>query len=246
MPYSCSLAAPLRSRPTFNRHNRFKQHAVACSGTLCLLKAKVVKPLLLRYFGTMFPHNNTRLRRGGIYIAVLGTAMIVAVLGMSALIGQRLQNRMIMTSGDVRQAQLNANTAIELGLLMMKNDTSWRTNNASGNWFVNRGTNAGTCTLNVTDPIDGNLSNNPDDPVVLLGIGYSGEAIQRATVTIDPRKNPLSCLRYAVTTGGAITLQNDILRTGGVISAEHDLRDVRPGVWQRRSNFGHGFDLQRC
>jgi hypothetical protein len=55
---------------------------------------------------------------------------------------------MIMTSGDVRQAQPNANTAIELGLLMMKNDTSWRTNNASGNWFVNRGTNAGTCTLN--------------------------------------------------------------------------------------------------
>ncbi len=137
------------------------------------------------------------------------------------MIGQRLQNRMVSTSGDVRQAQLNANTAIELGLLAMKSDTNWRTTYSTGNVFANRATNAGTCTLtvrNVPDP-GTPLSTNSDDPVILLGVGNSGDAVQRATVTIDPRKDPLSSLRYAVATGGAITLQNDTLRTGGVISA---------------------------
>ena len=58
---------------------------------------------------------------------MLGTALIVALLGMSALIGQRIQNRMIVASADIRQAQLNANTAVELALLAMKQDTNWRT-----------------------------------------------------------------------------------------------------------------------
>src|SRR5882757_9350418 len=141
----------------------------------------------------MSPRRQKRLRTGGIYIAVLGTALVVALLGMSALIGQRLQNRMIVASSDIRQAQLNANTAIEFGLLAMKQDANWRTTYSNGNWFVNRNTNVGTCTLNVTDPIDANLSNNTDDPVVMLGIGYSGEAVQRVKVTVDPRKEPLTC-----------------------------------------------------
>ena len=169
----------------------------------------------------MNAHHKSRRRSGGIYIAVLGTALVVSLLGMSAMIGQRLQNRMVSTSGDVRQAQLNANTAIELGLLAMKSDTNWRTTYSNGNVFANRATNAGTCTLtvrNIPDP-GTPLSTNADDPIILLGVGNSGEAVQRAKVTIDPRKDPLSCLRYAVATGGAITLQSDTLRTGGVISA---------------------------
>jgi hypothetical protein len=169
----------------------------------------------------MSKRRKTRHRSGSIYIAVLGTAMIVGLLGMSAMIGQRLQNRMVSTSGDVRQAQLNANTAIELGLLAMKSDTNWRTTYSNGNVLANRATNAGTCTLtvrNVPDP-GTPLSTNSDDPVILLGVGNSGDAIQRAKVTIDPRKDPLSSLRYSVATGGAITLQSDTLRTAGVISS---------------------------
>lgn len=167
----------------------------------------------------MQPRHTKRSRTGGIYIAVLGTAMVVALLGLSAMFAQRMQNRMITAAADLRQAQLNANTAIELGLLAMKTDTNWRTTYAHGNWFVKRATSAGTCTLNVTDPADSNLANNADDPVVMLGIGYSGEAEQRVKVTIDPRKGPLSCLRSAIAIGDAATLSNDTLRTTGLITA---------------------------
>ena len=162
---------------------------------------------------------NKARRTGGVYIAVLATALVVSLLGMSAIIGQRIQNRLLVASSSIRQAQLNANAAVELGQLIMKQDTNWRTTYANGNWFVNRTTNAGTCTLNVTDPNDGNLANNADDDVVLLGIGYSGEAQQRVKVTLDPRKEPISCLRSAVAVGDAATLSGDILRTNGLITA---------------------------
>src|SRR5689334_2848381 len=109
----------------------------------------------------MRPSRRIPRRTGGVYVAVLGSAMIIALLGLCALIGQRIQNRLVSSSTDIRQAQLNASTAVELALLMIKQDTSWRTNNPNGNWFTNRSTGNGTCTANVVDPYDGSLSNNP-------------------------------------------------------------------------------------
>jgi imidazolonepropionase len=47
---------------------------------------------------------------------VLGTSLIVALLALSTLALQRIQNRMLTTTADIRQAQLNAEAAIELGL----------------------------------------------------------------------------------------------------------------------------------
>src|ERR1700712_3789535 len=97
----------------------------------------------------------------------------------------------------------------------MKSDTNWRTTYSNGNVFTNRGTNAGTCTLtvrNVPDP-GTPLSTNYDDPIIVQGVGKNGDAIQRAKLTVGPRKDPLSCLRYAVAAGGTITLQRDTLRT---------------------------------
>jgi hypothetical protein len=175
---------------------------------------------------------SSRLRRtGGIYIAVLSTALIVSLLSISALVGQRLQNRMVVASADIRQAQLNANTAVEVALLAMKQDTNWRTTYSNGNWFVNRGTGNGSCTANVTDPLDANLANNPDDPVVVLGIGYSGDAQQRVKVTVDPRQEPLSCLRSAVAVGDLLTLNNDTLRTNNALVTANQVSATNSQVY---------------
>jgi hypothetical protein len=156
-------------------------------------------------------------RQGGIYIAVLATALVTALLGMSAMIGQRLQNRAIASASDIRQAQVNANSAIELALLTMKQNANWRTTFANGNWFVKRTTGKGSCTVNVTDPVDANLADDPDEPVVILGIGYSGGAEQRMKATVDPRKDPLGCLRSAFAAGDAVMLSGDILRANNAL-----------------------------
>jgi hypothetical protein len=162
---------------------------------------------------------NRPARLGGVYIAVLGTSLLVALLGLSALVGQRIQNRVVTASTDIRQAQMNANTAVELATLIMKQEANWRTSRPHGDWFTNRGTGAGTCSVNVTDPIDSNLADDPYEPVVVLGTGYRGQAQQRMKVTIDSRKQPISSLRSTVAAGDLITLSSDTLRTNGLITA---------------------------
>jgi hypothetical protein len=141
------------------------------------------------------------------------------MLGLAAVMGQRIQNRMLVSAAEIRQAQLNANTAVELALLKMKQDTSWRANYSNGNWFTIDNGAAGTATVNVTDPVDSNLANNTDDSVIVLGIGTNGQATQRVEVTVDPRKSALSCLDSAIAVGNEIDLINDTLRTEGIISA---------------------------
>jgi hypothetical protein len=158
-------------------------------------------------------------RRGGVYIAVLGTSLIVSLLALAALMAQRIQNRPLTNSPDVRQAELNASAAIELALLTMKQNANWRSTQPHGEWFANRATAAGTCSVEVTDSIDSNLANSQDEPVLVRGIGYSGPAQQRMEVMVDPRKQPLACLRSAFAAGDAIDLQGDVLRTDGLLTA---------------------------
>lgn len=166
------------------------------------------------------PKPDTRkARRGSVYLAVLGTSLIVALLALSTLALQRVQNRMLTTTSDIRQAQLNAEAAIELGLLAMKQDTNWRTTYPSGHWFTDRSLTAGTCSLDGIDPVDNDLTDNTTDPVVLTGIGKSGASEQRVQVTIDPVSQPLTCLRSAVAVGHAVTLTNSVLRSSGPVAA---------------------------
>ena len=150
---------------------------------------------------------------------MLGTSLIVALLALSTLALQRVQNRMLTTTADIRQAQLNAEAAIELGLLAMKQDTNWRTTYPSGHWFTDRSLTAGTCSLDGIDPVDNDLTDNTTDPVVLTGIGKSGASEQRVQVTIDPVSQPLTCLRSAVAVGHAVTLTNSVLRSSGPVAA---------------------------
>jgi hypothetical protein len=159
----------------------------------------------------MFPTSNKRTRRqGGIYIVVLGTSLIVATLGLAALVGQRLQNKMLTASVDVRQAQLNAHAAVDLALLTMKQDANWRTTQTNGVWFTGRSTGAGTCSLSVTDPLDANLTDDANEPVTIRGIGYSGKAEQRYDVTADARRPPADVLRASANAGGLIAGQSSV------------------------------------
>jgi hypothetical protein len=164
---------------------------------------------------------NQSIRRGSVYLAVLGTALIVSLLAFSALALQRVQNRMLSASADVRQAQLNAEAAIELGLLAIKDDPNWRTTYANGTWFSNRSSGEGSCALTVTDPIDANLADSTTEAIVMTGVGSAGKAVQRVVRTIDSYAEPLGCLRSSVAAGGALSLNSSVLRAtnSGLISA---------------------------
>jgi hypothetical protein len=167
----------------------------------------------------MVAKQSIRTRSGGVYIAVLGTALMVSMLGMATLMLQRVQNRQLTNTSHVRQAQLNAEAAVELALLAIQTESNWRTARTNGNWFAGRGTGRGTCSVDVIDPLDANLADDDSEPVVITGVGNSGPAEQRVEWTVDPRKSPLECLRSTVAAGDLIDMQSDVLRSSGLVTA---------------------------
>lgn len=160
-------------------------------------------------------------RRGSVYLAVLGTAMIVSVLALSSLALQRVQNRMLASSDNIRQAQNNAETAIKLGLLTIKNDSNWRNNYVNGSWFANRSLGDGSCSLTISDS-DGLLADDPSDSVVMTGVGVSDSSEQRIVRTIDAFQQPLGCLHSSVAAGDTLSISSGaVLRAtnSGLITA---------------------------
>ena len=124
-------------------------------------------------------------QRGSVYILVLGASLIVAVIGISSLMAARVQRRAVVASSDMTQARELARTAIDRGLWEVKvNVMSWRTTFSDGT-LTNISFAGGTFSLVAVDPIDGNLTNNTTDPIVLTGTGKYGEAQYMLEVTLN-------------------------------------------------------------
>jgi hypothetical protein len=123
--------------------------------------------------------------RGSVYVMVLGISIIVATIGISALMTARVQHQTIEDAADAIQARENARAAIERVLWGAKAaPTNWRTylNNGSlsGGSFAD-----GTYALAAVDPVDGNLTDDTADPVVLTGTGVVGHTTYMLEVTLN-------------------------------------------------------------
>ena len=122
-------------------------------------------------------------RRGSMYVVVLGTAMIATVIGLSALYLVRIERRAAQGANEQVEARGYAQSAIEIGFLMIRADPAWRDNLGSGYWAAKQpiGNGAYVLLAAVIDDGDGQPDN---DPVVLTGIGVSGRARHGMQVTI--------------------------------------------------------------
>ena len=112
------------------------------------------------------PHSK---RRGGTYIIVVGSALVVSSLGMMAILQQRVQRKGFEAAADMEQARLNAESAVRLGLLQMARDPNWRSAAAANGGAVLTLTSAdfGNVVLEALDPHDADLTDDADDAVVL-------------------------------------------------------------------------------
>lgn len=122
-------------------------------------------------------------RRGSSYVFFMGTAMIVTIIGLSALMAVRVQRRGAEGSNDLGAARFYAQSAIEHGFTMINQDPDWRTNLGSGFWFTNQDIHTGTYSLEATIVDDGDGKPENDD-VVLTGTGVHGPASHRTQVLL--------------------------------------------------------------
>lgn len=140
------------------------------------MKARNVSPIRLR--------GNPR---GSAYVMVLGTAMIISVIGLSALLLVRVQSRHTGWATDIGQARLHALSAIQIGLLQISSDPDWRVSRSNGTWWNDVAIGDGSASLSGVDPIDGDyLAGDPQDPLVLTATGEHGQSRHTLSVTLDP------------------------------------------------------------
>ena len=137
-------------------------------------------------------------RRGSIYMAVLSGAMIVTVIGLSAIAVVRVQRRTAEGVNDFSEARLYAQSAIEMGLLWIDSDPDWRNTYSNGVWASNAPLGAGMITLSGTDPADGDLADSDRDSMLLTGVGVKGEARYKLQVGLYAEVRGLSCLETSL------------------------------------------------
>lgn len=122
-------------------------------------------------------------RRAFAYVYFLTTMMLVGIMGLSGVTIARIQFRSSQGTSDVTEARLYAQSAIELGMAMIQQDSVWRTNLGGGAWFTNQAIGDGTMSLNVSIVADGD-GNADNNPVILIGMGVKDEAQHRMEVTL--------------------------------------------------------------
>lgn len=122
-------------------------------------------------------------RRGTALIFVLGGVMIVSVIGLGALWAGRSRLRVVQGGADAVEARWYAQSAIELGWQMIRDDPNWRTVYGSGAWITKQTIGRGTCSLNVSRLADADADPLNDDWVI-LGEGFCGTAVRKIELTL--------------------------------------------------------------
>lgn len=150
------------------------------------------------------PSPKSARRRGSIYFVVMATAMVVSLIGLSALVLQRLQRQAVERSSDAAQAQLNAQAAIEMGLFRLQANPNWRSTFSNGVWESNVPLGGGTYTLQGIDPSDSQLADAPGEPLLLVGTGAKGQSQQRFQMLVVPQPSVPDALEQALTAAGEL------------------------------------------
>lgn len=147
-------------------------------------------------------------RRGSVYAAVLATSLIVTVIGMTALTGARLQFANASDQQDVAQARLLGEQGVGLALQHLDEYTNWRTGYTNGSWYVGHSTEINTYQIRLVDPTDGDLADDPSDPVRIS-----------VRADIDNVTRIVSATAHIVTVNN---LGDDLIDNGGFESGTSD------------------------
>jgi len=142
-------------------------------------------------------------RQGSIYIAVSGTAMLVSLIGFTALHLSRLELRTTNAQNDRAYARQLAQSGVEFALAKIDLDSSWRTNFSHGveNVISPLGLDANLI-FKLLDNADSDLADDATEPVEIQGIGRYGGATfiysvdYAASVTSSSQVGPLILQSY--------------------------------------------------
>lgn len=162
---------------------------------------------------------------GTAYVVVLSLMIMVFTIAMGAMLATRSQARAAAMYSDTAQARVLAQSAVEMCLLIMDNDPTWRRTRSNGYWISNQPLGVGTVSVSVVNPL-GVLNRSDADPITITGVGNYGNAMQRTQIVLAGASTPYSCLSAAMVSGGLMSLgsstvnaKNQTLASNAAITA---------------------------
>jgi hypothetical protein len=172
------------------------------------------------------PAATVRPRSGTIYVAVLGVAIIVALIGLTTLHLSRTELDVLLGVDHMARAELLAQSAVELAIERIDADSNWRTTFTSGaevppDSWTTLGT-GGSFKFVLVDN-DGSLADNSADPLTIRGIGRYGDATQVTTVDLEPSGDALDCLDASLHVGGNLVFTGGSTSTDQMVSSNSSI-----------------------
>ena len=85
------------------------------------------------------------------------------------------------------QADIGAQSLADLATYWVANDQWWRTNYTNNTWTTPQTVGGVSFTYKLIDELDGNLADDPNEPVRLYGKATVGDAVRIYSVRLNPR-----------------------------------------------------------
>lgn len=147
-------------------------------------------------------------RRGTIYVAVLGVALIVGAVSATAIHLARTELHQAVTADEIARARLAAQSGIEYAIAVINSNDNWRSDYTNGN-LTTAGSLAptGEFSFTLTDS-DHDLNDDVNDAVTLRSVGTVGvtPTVCVMEVLLQPADMGLNCLESSLHSGGSVSL----------------------------------------
>ena len=157
-----------------------------------------------------------RKENGSVYFLTLASAVVLIglVLGLSV---HNLQfRRSSRSQTQIDRAYIYAELGIRHALHFTKVEPNWRQVLNNGTWLEDIAVDQAIYTVTGIDPVDGDLANNRDDPVVLTATATIN-GVNR-TISVKTQPAPLKILHYAVAAVNDINISSHVRINGDVTS----------------------------
>lgn len=138
-------------------------------------------------------------RRGGAYVLVLGVTTMAAVVGVGAVLAQRVQFQARELVEHTQTARIAAIAGLEMAMQAIDEDADWRETLLAQPNFPDVTVNGITVTVTATAP-DGSALVLDDlaDPIMLSATATIGSTRQRFSVVLEPVIRGIDALARAV------------------------------------------------
>lgn len=126
-------------------------------------------------------------RRGTLYVCVLGTVLLVTVIGLTGLLAARVALRSGRLAEAAARADAYAQSALDLALYAMALNPAWRSTYTHNKWTTAVTDGDVSFCFKLCDEADGNLVNDASQPVRAYGRASTGGIARIYSVLLEPR-----------------------------------------------------------